>query len=758
MSATLPPDLRSNFAKTIQKAGHVGEAGAGQALASLAVDRGQPYPSMSHAERTLRNQLRARGRQLGDRRDRKTRRQGIDQLAHEVAYAHWHRMLFARFLAENGLLTEPESGVAVSLEECGELAREQEEDPWTLAGRFAVHMLPAIFRPHDPALKVPLAPEASQRLVGLLESLPDAVFTASDSLGWTYQFWQAERKDKINASGVKIGARELPPVTQLFTERYMVLFLFHNTIGAWHAGKLLAEQPELGRDPVGEEELRRAARLEAEGGYDFSYLRLVRESREGDEDGEPAGPWRPAAGSFPGWPRRAAELRVLDPCCGSGHFLVEGLQLLVRLRMDEEGLALEDAVLKVLRDNLFGLEVDPRCAQIAAFNLAFTAWRMAGRSIALPPLNIACSGQAPNATEAEWTAVAESAEATSGLPSKRDFFDTQPSLAAGPLHSGMAALHKLFKRAPEVGSLLDPSRALEGDLFRADYPALQGLLSVALEREGLPAELTERAVAARGMAKAAELLDGTYTLVITNVPYLGRRKQAEAIKEFADRHFPVGKNDLATMHVLRIFRWLGEHGTQAVVTPQNWLFLKSYKELRGKLLKGRRWHLLARLGPRAFQTPMWDFNVALNILSAPTPKRGWRMAMVDVSAPRGQQPIKAHEKAALLKGNAVLHTASQAEQLGNPDAVVMNRPIGKKPLLAEHGHGHQGIATGDYPSFGRKFWEIPEPGSTWEFQQSTVRNIVDFGGREHVLHREEEGERSLQRRKGVRIQGGGDLG
>ena len=67
---------------------------------------------------------------------------------------------------------------------------------------------------------------------------PSECFHADDALGWTYQFWQAQRKKEVNDSGKKIGADELSPVTQLFTEDYMVEFLLHNTIGAWWAGKL----------------------------------------------------------------------------------------------------------------------------------------------------------------------------------------------------------------------------------------------------------------------------------------------------------------------------------------------------------------------------------------------------------------------------------------------------------------------------------------------------------------------------------------
>ena len=244
----LSPDLRNRLAATIKAARRMGESGARNALDMLAVGAARAHPSMSPAQHDLRRRLRAHGRQLGDGRDAETGEQKTDRLAHEVAYEHWHRMLFARFLAENELLIEPESGVAVSLADCEELAREQGQDRWTLAGRFAELMLPRIFRSDDPALAVRLVPETRQELERLIEALPADVFTARDALGWTYQFWQAERKDAVNKSGVKIGADELPAVTQLFTERYMVLFLLHNTVGAWRAGRILASAAGTRRD------------------------------------------------------------------------------------------------------------------------------------------------------------------------------------------------------------------------------------------------------------------------------------------------------------------------------------------------------------------------------------------------------------------------------------------------------------------------------------------------------------------------------
>ncbi|MDE2677553.1 MAG: SAM-dependent DNA methyltransferase [Gemmatimonadota bacterium] len=732
----LRPDLRTLLAKSIQQARLVGESGARQALRSLAVDRAKPYDSMSLGDKSLRNRLRRRGRQAGDRLDRETATQNIRHLAHEVAYEHWHRMLFARFLAENGLLRDPEHGVDLSLDDCRDLAEAEEADTdaWEFAGRCAGHMLPEIFRGDDPVLDLRLPPETRQELEGLLDGLPEAVFTAPDSLGWTYQFWQAERKEEVNRSGGKIGADELPAVTQLFTETYMVRFLLHNTIGAWRAGWLLAARPDLAESAGDEDGLRRLARLDTVNGYDFSYLRFVRGVREEDGDDERTGPWCPAAGSFPDWPRDAAALRVLDPCCGSGHFLVEAFELLVRLRMAEEGVRADEAIRRVLRDNLFGLEIDPRCTQIAAFNLALAAWRLAGEPIDLPPLNVACAGLAPNASEAEWRELAERAEGATGLAGDRDLFGEEQSLASGSLKEEMAALHKLFRRAPELGSLLDPG-SVGRDLFSADFKSVAKLLDIAIGRERGVAGRDERAVAAAGMARAAEILQGRYTLVVTNVPFLARGKQGSGLRTFAETHHGDAKGDLATMFVSRIFGWLGRGGTQAVVSPQNWLFLKTYRKLRERLLKGRTWNLVARLGEHAFEdTQAAGGFAALNVISAGRPDRDWEMAGVDVSSPRGQRPIKAVEKGELLRGDAGVVMSRQGEQVRNPDSVVLMRPIGDRVLLGDMAGGWQGIATSDYPRFGRFHWELARPsGPEWRLQQTSPHTSHHYAGRNQTI-------------------------
>ena len=490
----LPSDLRSTPESTVKTARDVAETGAETALTQLGTGEAKKPDYLSDDEAALRRRLRARGRQLGDTLHANGT-QDLWHLVRETAYEHWHRMLFARYLVANGLLMHPEYNVAVTLEDLEDLADEEDaRDGFALAARYATDLLPQIFRADDPVLEVRFPPEDRNRLQRMVQDLPAAVFTADDSLGWVYQFWQAKRKDEVNASGNKIGADELPAVTQLFTEPYMVHFLLDNTLGAWWT----------------------ACHPDANIGVEFEYLRFV----EDDDTGTQV----PAAGPFDGWPDAVADLTVMDPCMGSGHFLVAALPMLAHMRMHEEDLSPEDAVDAVLRDNLHGLEIDERCTQIAAFALAMAAWTFEGSSgyRPLPEMNLACSGLAPEGALDDWETLAGDDER---------------------LQNGMRRLYTLFQDAPTLGSLIDPG-APESDLYTASFDELEPLLKDALAEEA-DVDTTEREVAAYGIARAAEMLSGRYDLVTTNVPYLNRGNQDDVMKGWLKEHYPLGKKDLS---------------------------------------------------------------------------------------------------------------------------------------------------------------------------------------------------------------------
>ncbi|NLE43796.1 MAG: SAM-dependent DNA methyltransferase, partial [Chloroflexi bacterium] len=658
--ASLDRTLRRGLENTVKQARRVAEAGARKALESLAVHHHEPHSSMSAEQRALRNRLRAHGRQLGDQRDDKRGTQTITRLVGECAYEHWHRMLFARFLAENDLLIEPQTGVAITLAECQELARDKNQDWLELASSLAVRMLPHIFRPDDPVLQVSLPPETRSELEDLLKALSPDVFLADDSLGWVYQFWQAEQKDAVNKSEKKIGADELPAVTQLFTEDYMVEFLLHNTLGAWWSGKVLAANPELATSAKDEDELRAAC---AVGNITWTYLRFVREEGE---------PWRPAAGVFPHWSKSATKLKVLDPCCGSGHFMVFALPILIAMRMEEENLSTQDACDAVLRDNLFGLELDSRCTQIAAFNLALAAWKATGYRT-LPRLQIACSGLSVGASKERWLKLAK------GSPK---------------LEGGLARLYDTFQQAPILGSLTDPRAGeVENALIHATFDELRPLLDQALAATTQDDEAHEAGVTARGVVDAARLLMQEYHLVCTNVPYLGRVGQSPKLRDWSDRYYPDAKQDLATVFLRRCIT-LSAGGAAAAVLPHNWLFLNSYSKLRRNLIHEQTFNAVARLGAGAFETITGEVvNVALCIISDSIPTKDSKFLGVDASVCK----TIVEKIDAISSSQCMLFR--QEEQRENPDYAITLLPTSKLARLSEFADVVQGMGTTDNPQY-----------------------------------------------------------
>jgi len=712
---TLPSDLRKQLERVVIEARDAAEVGARAALEALAVHHHEPYPHMTPAQRQLRNHLRARARQLGDKQDT-SGRLAIDHLAGECAYEHWHRMLFARFLAENNLLIEPEHKMPINLAEAEELAKEQVQDVWTYASHCAQDMLPQIFRPDDPLLHVTFATEHRIKLEQLLASLPPAVFTASDALGWVYQFWQSNKKKQVNESEVKIGADEISAVTQLFTEPYMVEFLLHNTLGAWWAGKKLTTEDA--ESAESEDELRKKVALP---GIRWDYLRFVR-GAEGK-----GGPWRPAAGTFDGWPKAARDIKVLDPCCGSGHFLVAALHHLVPIRMAEEGLSAAEAIDAVLRDNLHGLEIDERCCQIAAFALAFAAWTYpdAGGYRPLPDLHIACTGIGPQATKAQWLELAERAAAKGRMPAKRNLFGKEDSLLSSTVANALESLYDLFAQAPTLGSLIDPRR-ISKDLYRSGYEALVPLLTEVFKAE-TDDEARERAIAAAGMVRAADLLAGEYTLIITNVPYLGFKKQSSVLREVGETRLIAGKANLGTMFIERSLPLLSSKGLLAVVAPQNWLLQGSYERLRHQTLQRNVWRIFARLGPGAFECISGEVvNVCLLGIESDIPSDTHEIFGLDATG----SPTP-HLKAAYLKKGEALFRP-QVEMLKNPDARIVLDSVGVSNLLADIAVSPRGIVNGDNEMWTRYVWEIL-PAERWLPLQDAVFEHQPFGGRSRVI-------------------------
>jgi hypothetical protein len=647
---------RKLLSDTVADARDVLDLACAQRIASLGVAQERVPDSLNEKDRILRRALRARARQLGS----------VEALAGEAAYEHWHRMLFARYLADNHLLVDDQTSQAVSIEEIAEYAAEiGEADVWEVAARFAAAMLPGIFSQDDPVLQMRLPVETRQRLEELLASLPENVITADDSIGWVYQYWQARRKDEVNRAEIKIGGENLAPVTQLFTENYMVDFLLQNSLGAWWALRhpdslLLAE---------------------------WRYLRFV--------DGSPS-----TAIAFSGWPTRVREITLLDPCCGSGHFLVATFDMLWRMRAEEENLSITAAQDAVLRENLFGLELDPRCVQIATFSLAISAWKTGGYRL-LPTPNVACAGIPAKSPLSDWVSLADG--------------DLQ-------LEGALTRLHSLFVNADALGSLIDPVRAAEeAGLESVDWGEVAPLLEQALGHAVVGVADPAAAVfgeAAAGLVKAAQLLTRKYSVIATNPPFLSSRRMDDALSAYVQADYPMASRDLSTCMMVRARRMLEDYGVSAFITPHSWFYLRGYSNMRKWACAQHQPALIAWLGPGAFESISGEVvNVVAGIYGSAGANPP-RYNAINVSAIRGVEA-----KAAALRAQSLVRMTSNGSSLPLVDVV-------EGSTLGDFAGSLTGLQTGDDPRNRFKFWELStDQLRSWRLEVASDFATQPFTGR-----------------------------
>ena len=295
---------------------------------------------------------------------------------------------------------------------------------------------PQIFRTDDVLLEVEL-PDQRPAAAGEAAGQParPGLHRRRQPRAGSTSSGRRKKKDEVNKSGQKIDGRTLPAVTQLFTEHYMVEFLLHNTIGAWWCARHGITGPPGG---AGVPEGRSPGRGSTTSAGRTTAPRRRARSRAGPRRSTSSPCSTPAAGAGISWSRRST-------CwCRSA-----GTTRGCRRRTPCDA---------VLRENLFGLELDPRCTQIAAFALAMAAWKYPGDDgeplgyRPLPPLNIACSGQGVVGSKEDWARFANG--------------DTR-------FREGMERLYDLFRRAPTLGSLIDP-RTVAEDLFALGFDHLEG--------------------------------------------------------------------------------------------------------------------------------------------------------------------------------------------------------------------------------------------------------------------------------------------
>jgi len=417
--------------------------------------------------------------------------------------------------------------------------------------------------------------------------------------------------------------------------------------------------------------------------------------------------------------------RVLDPCCGCGTFLLSALPRLVARWLPLTGGDVRRACDAALEDGLFGLDIDPRCAELTVCSLVLAAWRFpgAGGLRPVPRPRIGCPGHPPEASRAEWISLAR---------------------GESDLERACSDLWERFCGAAVLGSLLEPPDREAEAVWKA--------LEAALAREDAHRIGTEFPSAgppygAGGLLESARLLSDRYGMVATNVPYLSRPKQDPILASFSAARYPEARRDLATVFLERSLALCAPGGVTALVTPQNWLFLGAYRQLRRRLLRETTWRLVVRLGEGAFGSisATGAFS-ALILLRKGKPPTGHLVEMLDAGAVRGASS----KRDFLERAQAV--PRDQESILEAEDARLVWTDPSPFPPLSGFAESLVGLQNGDAPRYVRCFWELPAPGGGWVPFQGAPDGKSAVSGRSFFLLWE-EGAGSLAASPQARIQG-----
>lgn len=363
--------------------------------------------------------------------------------------------------------------------------------------------------------------------------LPEVAEKGVEVIGWLYQFYISEKKDEVMGKTVK--TEDIPAATQLFTPDWIVRYLVENSLGRlWmlnHPASRLAESMEY-YIPATEQ--------------DADFLKVM----------------------------SPEELKVCDPCCGSGHMLTYAFDLLARI-YEEAGFSPREIPSLILKNNLHGIEIDPRAGELAAFALTMKAREHDSRFLRrenAPQPNI-CVLQNVTFDDEEFK-------------SYMDFIGRDLFTAA------LQTTLRQFEKADCFGSLI--------------VPQLTNSVAVLAELESRDVSgqlfLTNIHQKVLAVIRQAEYLSPHYHVVVTNPPYMGSKGMNADLKKFAETKYSDSKSDLFAMFIERCLELVQKHGTIGMITMQSWMFLSSFEKLRTKLLDEDTILSMAHLGPRAFDT------------------------------------------------------------------------------------------------------------------------------------------------------------
>jgi hypothetical protein len=531
---------------------------------------------------------------------------------------------------------------------------------------------PQLFDPRNPLLALAPSPKAVDQLVPLLSSgLLDDAWRAPDAFGWTYQFFntQEERREMREGSPAPKNTRELAVRNQFFTPRYVVDFLVQNTLGR----RLLESDPT--------SELK-------------EHLSLLVDPP-----------------SEQGKPLDLEQVRILDPACGSGHFLI-GCYDLLEKAWEAKSVTPEDAAERII-PCLVGIDIDPRCAQVASAALILRA-RRHRRDGELPSPQIITARALPADAEAWQSALAELPKERHGLiAAVRDALTDAPIL--GPLLKVEERLADEIRKsvphgAAEEGTLFEAMDVATDAFGKAEAEVLTALSRVADASSSTPAERL-LAAEAEDAIRFVEAVRARYDVVLMNPPFGEPVPETKAYLKSAYEWMPTKDANLLAAFVGRGVELLAEAGYVGAITSRAGMFLSTFESWRRNVLLGHELMTLADLGHGVMEQALVE--AAAYVLSErktrPDHEATFIRLLKDTNRPRGlaEAVAKGPEDRRVFR----VRLAELDAVPGAPLAYWMHPEIRRlfeelPPLEGNGAEVRQGLATADDFRFVRAFWEV----------------------------------------------------
>ena len=398
----------------------------------------------------------------------------------------------------------------------------------------------------------------------MIELIPEDDWKdAVQIIGWLYQYYNSEKKDDVFAAlkkNVKITKENIPAATQLFTPDWIVRYMVENSLGRlWLEG-----HPDVKEQLLPTEEEQSAYAIGNRDPEDTKWHYYLEEAEQEPEVQAQLAEIRKEYAAL-----TPDQLKVIDPCSGSGHILAYMFDVLMKI-YESYGYTTREAVASIVENNLYGLDIDDRAAQLAYFAVMMKARQYDRRFFS--------RGIQPHVY-----AIVESNHVDKFAV---DYFYNGDAKLTAAMDTIIKELHD----AKEYGSILT--------VTPQDWSALYDRFAEITEDINMSRETALRELLP--LVQVAETLAQKYDVVVTNPPYMGSSGMSIKLSDYVKSDYPDSKSDLFAVFIERCGQMTKKNGCQAMITQHAWMFLASYENIRKKISKKAIINM-AHLGARAFE-------------------------------------------------------------------------------------------------------------------------------------------------------------